>query len=293
MITHEYGKQPRVNGAQTEVVSTREALRAARRRLRSEVAVVMTMGALHDGHATLLRAARERAQSVIATIFVNPMQFGPTEDFAKYPRPLDADLELCRHEDVDLVFAPSTETMYPNGTPAVRVHPGPLGEILEGASRRGHFAGVLTVVLKLLHLTRPEVAFFGEKDFQQLALIRAMVVDMDLPVEIVGVPIAREPDGLARSSRNQYLSPADREVAGTLSRALMAGAEAGASGADAVLKTASDVLAAQPAVELDQLVLADASLRAFGPAVTGSARLLVAARVGGTRLIDNIAVEIG
>jgi pantoate--beta-alanine ligase len=178
-------------------------LRLAREKLAGTTGVVMTMGALHDGHEALIRAAADRVDHVVVTIFVNPLQFGPTEDLDRYPRTLEADLAMCERLGVDLVFAPDTDEMYPGGRPAVTVDPGPLGEILEGGSRPGFFHGVLTVVLKLLHLTRPDLALFGEKDYQQLALVRALVTDTNLPVEIVGVPIVREPDGLARSSRNR------------------------------------------------------------------------------------------
>jgi pantoate--beta-alanine ligase len=261
----------------------------------------MTMGALHDGHEALIRAARERADEVLVTIFVNPLQFGPNEDFDRYPRSLDADLAICGRNGVDVVFAPGLGDMYPHGEPAVRVNPGPVGEILEGASRPGFFHGVLTVVLKLLQLTRPHLAFFGEKDYQQLTLIRAMTRDLDVPVEIVGVPTVREPDGLALSSRNRYLSPEERPAALALSRALRAGAAAAAGGPEAVLAAAR---AALP--DPDYIALTSPDL---GPARThGPARLLVAARVGGrsgspgeapgagmsigTRLIDNAPVEL-
>jgi pantoate--beta-alanine ligase len=266
------------------LAQTRAELATARATLTGPVLVVMTMGALHEGHATLLRAAREQAGAVIATIFVNPLQFGPHEDFGRYPRTFDADLALCAEAGVDLVFAPAQDELYPSGEPAVRVDPGPLGDVLEGASRPGHFAGVLTVVLKLLHLTRPDLASFGEKDYQQLVLIRAMVRDLDVPVEVVGVPTVREPDGLALSSRNRYLSAAERERALSLSAALRAGAAAGAGGADqpAVLAAAHKAVRD---VELEYLVLTDPLL---GPAPAGgTARLLIAARVGATRLIDN------
>ena len=172
------------------VATTRGELDSARDKLEGAVGVVLTMGALHDGHIALIRAARERSAQVLVTIFVNPLQFGPNEDFDRYPRTLDRDLAICAANGVDVVFAPDRAQMYPDGEPAVRVDPGPLGEILEGASRPGFFHGVLTVVLKLFHLTRPRLAFFGEKDYQQLALVRRMVRDTDLPVEIVGVPKA-------------------------------------------------------------------------------------------------------
>ncbi|MEJ3742158.1 pantoate--beta-alanine ligase [Actinomycetes bacterium KLBMP 9797] len=271
------------------VVPTRAELAAARGALSGgTVAVVMTMGALHAGHEALLRAARARADHLVATIFVNPLQFGPNEDFDRYPRTLDADLAMCRAAGVDLVFAPDRAEMYPSGEPLVRVNPGALGERLEGASRPGFFHGVLTVVLKLLQLTRADLAFFGEKDYQQLTLIRRMVRDLDVPVEIVGVPTVREPDGLALSSRNRYLSAEERRTALTLSAALRAGAAAAQRGADpeAAARAAFDGSAAK----LDYLALTDPEL---GPAPAhGPGRLLVAAWVGTTRLIDNNAVEV-
>jgi len=287
------------------VARTKSELYAARAKLDGTVGVVMTMGALHDGHDALIRAAAARAEHVLVTIFVNPLQFGPNEDFDRYPRPFDADLARCAELGVDVVFAPTVEVMYPVGQPQVRVNPGARAEILEGASRPGFFHGVLTVVLKLLHLTRPDFAFFGEKDYQQLALVRQMVADLDVPTEIVGVPTEREPSGLARSSRNAYLSPGGRAGALALSGALRAGAQAAALGAgpDATLAAARDAFAsaasaAPDRVELDYLVLTAPDL---GPAPhIGAGRLLVAAWVGrdtpagvpGTRLIDNGPVEL-
>jgi pantoate--beta-alanine ligase len=269
----------------THVATTRAELAAARSTMDGTVAVVMTMGALHDGHASLLRAARKEADHVLMTLFVNPLQFGPNEDFDRYPRSFDRDLEIAAGEGVDCVFAPSHTEMYPDGEPAVRIDPGPLGGILEGASRPGFFHGVLTVVIKLLHLTRPDRAYFGEKDYQQLTVIRAMVRDLDLGVEINGVPTVREPDGLALSSRNRYLSAAERQRALTLSRALRAGAAAAREGHDALAVAREEI----DGVDLDYLVLTDPDL---GPAPShGPARLLVAARVGTTRLIDNVPVE--
>jgi pantoate--beta-alanine ligase len=278
----------------TALVHTRDELAVARARMTGTVAVVMTMGALHAGHRALLHAARVRADHVIATIFVNPLQFGPNEDFDRYPRTLDADLALCAEAGVDLVFAPDRAEMYPSGEPMVRVNPGSLGERLEGASRPGFFHGVLTVVLKFLQLTRADLTFFGEKDYQQLTLVRRMVRDLDVPARVVGVPTVREPDGLALSSRNRYLAPAERQAALTLSAALRAGVEAAADGRDveAAARAAFDSgTANQPGTaKLDYLVLTD---RDLGPApAEGPGRLLVAAWVGSTRLIDNIAVEI-
>ncbi len=192
---------------ETMVVTTRRELGQARLSMVGRVGVVMTMGALHAGHASLLATARAEVDHLIATIFVNPLQFGPNEDFARYPRTLETDLAMCAESGVDAVFAPPPTEMYPTGQPLVRVDPGPLGTILEGASRPGHFDGVLTAVLKLLNLTRADDAYFGEKDYQQLVLIRTMARDLDLPARIVGVPTVRESDGLALSSRNRYLSP--------------------------------------------------------------------------------------
>jgi pantoate--beta-alanine ligase len=263
-----------------KVVTTRADLAEARATARGKTGVVMTMGALHEGHAALIRAARAEADTVLVTIFVNPLQFGPNEDFDRYPRTLEADLAIVEAEGADIVFTPTRAVMYPDGEPSVRVNPGPLGEVLEGASRPGFFHGVLTVVLKLLHLTRPDLAFFGEKDYQQLTLVRAMCRDLDLPVEIVGVPTVREPDGLAMSSRNRYLAPAEREAALTLSRALRSGS----------LDAGLAVFASTPDVKLDYLVMTDPQL---GPAPAhGPARMLVAAWVGSTRLIDNASLEI-
>lgn len=272
------------------LVPTIAELDAVRGAMTGRVAVVMTMGALHQGHADLLRAARAEADHVLATIFVNPLQFGPAEDFSRYPRTLAADLEVCRAEGVDAVFAPAAAEIYPDGEPQVRVAPGPLATRLEGAVRPGHFDGVLTVVLKLLNLTRADLAYFGEKDYQQLTLVREMVRDLNVPVRIIGVPTRRDPDGLALSSRNRYLSAAQREAALGLSRALRAGQAAAAAGADrtGVLDAARSALG--PDLTVDYLELTDPRLGSAPE--KGPGRLLVAARIGTTRLIDNIAVEL-
>ena len=275
------------------LATTRAAMWDARWRLAGRVAVVPTMGALHEGHRTLIRAARSAAEAVIVTIFVNPLQFGAGEDLDRYPRDLEADLALCAAEGVDVVFAPSAEEMYPDGEPAVRVVAGPLGERFEGSSRPGHFDGVLTVVLKLLHLTQPQIAVFGEKDAQQLALVRRMVADLVLPVQVLAVPTVREDGGLALSSRNRYLDDEQRASALVLRRALLAGAEAGTSGAQAVLAAARDVLSAEHGVRLDYLRLVTPSFDDVPVAQHGPALLLVAAFVGSTRLIDNIALTLG
>jgi pantoate--beta-alanine ligase len=273
------------------VAETTAELGRLRAALPGPVALVPTMGALHEGHRALVRAARERAGSVVVSVFVNPTQFGPGEDLDRYPRTWDADLAALAEEGADVVFHPPVEEVYPPGAAGVTVHPGPLGDVLEGAVRPGHFAGVLTVVAKLFGLTRPDLALFGEKDYQQLTLIRAMVRELALPPEVVGVPTVREDDGLALSSRNRWLSPEQRVTAVTLSRALRAGADAGPRGADAVLAAARTVLAEAPGLLPDYLALTDPDL---GPApASGPARLLVAARAGSTRLLDNSAVTLG
>ncbi|MET9710137.1 pantoate--beta-alanine ligase [Nocardiopsis alba] len=263
---------------------------------RGRTALVPTMGALHGGHRTLMRLAREKADTVVVSVFVNPLQFGPGEDLDRYPRDLPADLAVCGEEGVDVVFAPEVETMYPTEQ-MVTVDAGPMGERLEGASRPGHFTGVLTVVTKLFQLVRPDLAVFGEKDAQQIALVRRMVVDLNLPVEIVGAPTLRDPDGLASSSRNVYLDDAERASALSLSRALRAGADAADAGADAVRAAARAVLdeasRATPPVEPDYLALVDPATFAEAPADhKGAAVLAVAARVGATRLIDNVSVTL-
>ena len=283
------------NPSETLLVHTRAELEAARAGRVGDVGVMMTLGGMHEGHLALLRAARRKAATVIVTIFVNPLQFGPNEDFNRYPRTLEADLKLCEQAEVDIVFAPSVDEVYPGGEPLVRVVPGPMGEVLEGAHRPGHFSGMLTVVNKLLNLTGPDYAFFGEKDAQQLALIRRMVTDLNMPVEIVPVPTVREPDGLARSTRNQYLSAEGRASALSLSRALFAGVQQRTpqqirAAARAILDEAAR---AEPPVELDYLALVDpADFTEVDDAYRGPAVLAVAAKVGSTRLIDNLPLEI-
>jgi pantoate--beta-alanine ligase len=279
---------------------TRKGIAAARAALPAPVVLVPTMGALHAGHRSLLHVARERAGasgSVLVSIFVNPLQFGPLEDFDRYPRPLERDMALCADEGVQVVFAPGRHEMYP-AEPTVTVNPGELGRRLEGRSRPGFFDGVLTVVLKLFQLTRPDAGVFGEKDAQQLTLIRRMVTDLDLGVAIVGAPLHRDPDGLATSSRNAYLSQAERASALALPRALAAARTAAPGGAADALASAHAVLAnaaaADPPVRLDYLVLAEpAGLTEVGPDYVGPAVLLVAAHIGTTRLIDNAAVDVG
>ena len=253
-------------------------------------AVVMTMGALHQGHAALIRAAREHvgpAGTVLLTIFVNPLQFGAGEDLDRYPRTLEADLELAEAAGADLVFAPPVEQVYPGGEPQVRLSAGPMGSRYEGAARPGHFDGMLTVVAKLLQLTRPDLAFFGEKDGQQLALVKRMAQDLNFPVEIVGVPTVREPDGLAMSSRNRFLSEQDRASALHLSQALFAGREAAGAGPAAVRAAAAKLL---DPLDVDYLALVDPAgfTEIDREDYRGEALLAVAARIGSTRLIDNV-----
>ncbi|WP_338748582.1 pantoate--beta-alanine ligase [Janibacter alittae] len=277
------------------VTRSRDELAAARADLADgEVAVVMTMGALHEGHARLIRTARERARHVLVTIFLNPLQFGVGEDLSKYPRTFDDDLAICRREGVDLVFAPTPDVIYPDGDPGVRISAGPLGDVLEGQSRPGHFDGMLTVVAKLMHLTRGDRFYYGQKDAQQLLLIRRMVRDIDFPATVVSVPTVREEDGLAMSSRNTYLSGSDREAALVLSRALRAGADRAEEGPSAIRRAAREVLVTEPLALSDYLVLVHPSSLAEVPEwYRGEALLAVAARVGTTRLIDNIPVLVG
>jgi pantoate--beta-alanine ligase len=270
-----------------DVSDVTRALRATGRR----VMLVPTMGALHEGHLSLIRAAkRVQGAVVVVSIFVNPLQFGAGEDLDAYPRTLDGDLASLRAEGVEVAFTPTATDIYPDG-PRTSVQPGPLGAELEGASRPTHFAGVLTVVLKLLQIVRPDRAFFGEKDYQQLVLVQQMVADLNVDTQIVGVPIVREADGLAMSSRNRYLGDVDREQAGALSAALLAGMYAASGGAATALDAARAVLEEVPAIAVDYLEVRDPML---GPApAEGIARMLVAARLGITRLLDNIAIDIG
>jgi pantoate--beta-alanine ligase len=325
------------------IAHTRAELAATREKLAAPLVLVPTMGALHDGHRALLRRARELAGpggTVAVSIFVNPLQFGPNEDLDKYPRTLAADLTACEEERADLVFAPSAREMYPRDQ-RIMVDPGPAGEILEGEFRPGFFRGVLTVVLKLLSLVRPDIAVFGQKDAQQLVLVRAMVADFALGPRIEAVPTVRAADGLALSSRNKYLSSAERTVAPVLHRALCAGAANASGGPGAVLAAAQAVLdeiaASSPAgtsPRVDYLALVDA--RSYRTVLSspggqtfrmggsrppsplapvppggwpderqgyrashddlefhGEAVLAIAARVGTTRLIDNVIVEFG
>jgi pantoate--beta-alanine ligase len=284
---------PRLVTTRTELA---EAL-GARRRLGERVGFVPTMGALHDGHASLMTRARREVGDgpLVVSVFVNPLQFGAGEDLDRYPRTLDADLEVCDKEGVDLVFAPAVDEVYPTWPPAVTVDPGPLGEILDGRSRPGHFAGVLTVVAKLFGLVGPDVAVFGQKDYQQLVLIRRMAADLCLGVEVVGAETVREPDGLALSSRNRYLDAEQRLVALALVRTLRAAAAEAAYGATAALDAARAELRAAPGVDLDylELTMPDLSPLPADPAPGTEVRALIAARIGTTRLIDNLPLTLG
>jgi pantoate--beta-alanine ligase len=276
-----------------------DALLSDARGARRQVGFVPTMGALHDGHASLLRVARERVSDgpVVASIFVNPLQFGPTEDLDRYPRSLEADLKVCEREGVDVVFAPDVEEVYPGwpAQPQVTVEPGPLGTVFEGKTRPGHFRGVLTVVAKLFGLVRPDLAVFGQKDYQQLVLVRRMVDDLCLRVTVVGAETQREPDGLALSSRNRNLDTDQRLEAVALSRALRAAQDAARHGADSALAAARAQLRSTHGMDLDYLVITDLDLGGLPrhvPADT-EARILVAAKLGSTRLIDNLPLTIG
>jgi pantoate--beta-alanine ligase len=274
------------------VVHTRAELAAARARLRGSVALVPTMGALHEGHRSLLQRAGEVADSIVVSIFVNPLQFAPGEDLDRYPRPLEADLAMSADEGVALVFIPSRPEMYPR-EPVVRISAGALGDRFEGATRPGHFDGVLTVVAKLFGLVRPDIAIFGRKDAQQLALVRGMVADLELPVRIEASPLIRDADGLALSSRNKYLSADERQSALALARALNAGAGASGGGVDGIIAAARQVLDEQHGVETDYVAVVDPdTFDEIGPSSTVGL-LVLAARVGTTRLIDNVCVEVG
>ena len=259
------------------------------------VGLVPTMGYLHEGHLRLIDAARQQSDVVVVSVFVNPLQFGPSEDFESYPRDLERDRTLAAGRGATLVFAPETGVMYPAES-EMRVVPGPTAERWEGAARPGHFVGVLTVVAKLFNLTTPHVACFGQKDYQQLTLIRRMVRDLNWPVEIVGVPTVRESDGLAMSSRNVYLSPEERREALSLSRGLSAAHEswrAGQSDAAALEATARGVVDLCPHVALEYIAVVDPDTLEPLARVDDRSVIAVAARVGRTRLIDNIILGAG
>ncbi|HLL63429.1 MAG TPA: pantoate--beta-alanine ligase [Propionibacteriaceae bacterium] len=258
------------------------------------VALVPTMGALHEGHRSLIRLARARAERVVVSIFVNPLQFGAGEDFARYPRPLADDLAVCEAEGVDVVLAPQASDLYAADR-QVTVSAGALGQVLEGATRPGHFDGVLTVVLKLFHIVNPALAVFGQKDAQQLACIQRMVTDLNLDIEVLGAPIVRDEDGLALSSRNVYLSPTERILARNLSAALeKAGTQSSVPAARAAAYEVLDRAGDDPAFGLDYATLVHpATFVEVADDHTGRAIFAVAARVGQTRLIDNATLTFG
>lgn len=279
------------------IARTGEELTAARASF-GTIALVPTMGALHEGHRSLIRRARGLAGTVAVSIFVNPLQFGPGEDLDRYPRTFPEDIAICAEEEVGLVFAPTVDVMYPRGREGgVTVSSGEMGTLVEGVTRPGHFDGVLTVVLKLFNMIKPEIAVFGEKDAQQLAMIRRMVADLNVPVWIDASPTVREKDGLALSSRNRYLSAPGRRTALSLSYALRMGTAAARDGSDKVLQAAnavlSDAAGADPPLELDYLVLVEpTTFREVGEDYVGPAVLAVAGRVGSTHLIDNMPLYL-
>jgi pantoate--beta-alanine ligase len=259
------------------------------------VGFVPTMGAFHDGHVSLMRRARDDRDDVVVSIFVNPLQFGPGEDLSRYPRDEDRDLSIAGQLGVDVVFAPSVEEMYPTGQPEVTVDPGPLGNRLEGAVRPGHFRGVATVVAKLFHVVGASTAYFGEKDAQQLAVIRRMVRDLSFPVEVQGCPTVREPDGLATSSRNAYLSLEQREAAGCLFLALSEAAQMARGGerdAATVVAAMAREIGATPEARIDYAAVVNDATFEEVSTIAGPARALVAARLGETRLIDNLLLPV-
>jgi pantoate--beta-alanine ligase len=268
---------------------TRDAQKARKRR-----GLVPTMGALHEGHLSLVRAAKQRTDFVAVSIFVNPLQFGPTEDFSKYPRSFERDRDLLQNEGVDLIFAPSVSEMYPQqGVTYVNVDG--LSERLDGKSRPGHFRGVTTVVAKLLHILEPDAAFFGQKDAAQLAIIRRMVRDLNMPVEIVGCPIVREPDGLAMSSRNAYLNSEQRRQATVLYRCLMEISvlfQQGERNVPRLIEAGGHVVKGEPAVRLDFLEAVDPDTLETIQTIQENALVAIAAFVGTTRLIDNVLLQV-
>lgn len=278
----------------TSGTELRRVLGAARRDGRT-IGCVPTMGALHAGHVSLFERARAAADIVVATIFVNPTQFGPQEDFSKYPRPIEADLEACRAAGVDLVFLPAAEELYPPGF-STWVTVERLSEGFEGDVRPTHFRGVATIVLKLLNIVQPDLAFFGQKDFQQQAILRQMVRDLNVPVEVVTCPTIREPDGLALSSRNVYLSPAERRAATVLSRGLQLAERQlrdGSPEINAVVEDVRSLLKSEPLVEPDYVAIVDPDTLAPLECPQPRMAVLVAARLGATRLIDNCVVDRG
>ncbi len=276
-------------------ISALRAWTGAQRASGRRIGFVPTMGSLHDGHLALVDEARRRSDTVMLSIFVNPLQFGPSDDLDRYPRNLERDRALAQSRGVDALFIPSVEVMYPRGS-EVRVVPGATGEQWEGAARPGHFAGVLTVVAKLFHLIQPEVACFGRKDLQQLTLVRQMVRDLDWPIEIVPVSTVRESDGLALSSRNAYLDPEERRSAVALSRALQSAHRAWRAGetrSEVLERRMRETLSEYPAVLVEYIAVTEPESLEPVRVVDPTTVIALAARIGRTRLIDNIVVSEG
>ena len=273
----------------TSIAAMREASKQAKKR--GTIALVPTMGALHDGHLSLVRAARETCETVVVSIFVNPTQFGPNEDYERYPRTLDADLKLLEQEQVDFAFVPGMREMYPKGDAAILVEVPHIGDRLDGASRPGHFRGVATVVAKLFHITLPDMAFFGQKDAAQIAVLRAMVRDLNFPLELVICPTVREPDGLAMSSRNRYLTTTERTQSLALHRALSEAHDEvhrGIRDAGELRNTMTRVIQNESSARIEYVEVVDPETLLPLENVSEGALLAIAARIGGTRLIDNI-----
>lgn len=276
-----------------EISAVRTAVAAARRQ-GQRVGLVPTMGALHEGHLSLIRRARAHSDYVVVSIFVNPAQFGPQEDFSRYPRPLEQDLMLCQREGVQLAFTPAQDAIYPPGHQTI-VEVQQLQKGMEGVSRPGHFRGVATVVLKLFNIVQPDVAFFGQKDAQQVRVIQQMVRDLDVPVEVLVVDTVREPDGLALSSRNRYLSPTDRRHAVVLHQVLEEARRqvlAGEDRADPVKSAATDRIGATPGAALDYIAIVDWETLDPVEELTGRILIALAVRFGSTRLIDNVLFNV-
>jgi len=281
----------------TKTLGGIEEMMLARRtfaKLSRSVGLVATMGALHDGHISLIERAAATSDEVVVSIFVNPLQFGNEDDFQLYPRQIEHDLELARKAGATVVFAPSEQQMFPLGRPSITVDPGPYGELLEGIARPGHMRGVATIVTKLFNIVRPERAFFGEKDFEQLTLVRHLVEDLGFCIEIIGMPIMREPDGLAMSSRNRRLSDSERIQARVLYRAITRGAQAIEEGCEDLgdlEREMAAVVASAPGVALDYATARQSNDLSVPVLLEGSLRLLIAADVGQVRLIDSLAIE--
>ncbi len=276
----------------SDIEACRQSIRDVQR-TGGRVGLVPTMGALHEGHLSLIRAARQRCSRVAVTIFVNPTQFGPNEDFAAYPRPLQDDLELCERAAVDMVFTPDVETMYPSGAKTT-VHVGGLTEVLCGPLRPGHFDGVATIVTKLFQILPADAAFFGEKDYQQLSVIRQLVRDLNIPIEIVGCPTVREADGLAMSSRNAYLTPVQRSQAARLSRSLFSAVERvrrGERAAAAIMDGIRREISSAGPAQIEYVEVVDAHTLQRLSIVDRPARICLAVRIGSCRLIDNVGVD--